>query len=444
MQKFRRYLPITKVDDEQRMVYGFASTPDLDSDGEIITLKAITDALPAYLQFPTIREMHQSKAAGTTKEAEIRDGKDGKGLYIGAKVVADEAWKLVKEGVYKGFSIGGHVTKRIKNIIHGLELVEISLVDVPANKAAKIEVWKNKKYNIQKDGQGVLVFADLMSHIAACIEYCEYMGKDTKKLKKMLEAVKGLVAMEATEAEEEKAQAVSYLKSRISFLENTTFDDPRANLIREGVIMAMKDKADELDKRDETEAGKTPENSEADADKAEAKAGEGPVAGKEAEDKISEDKLEDDSKEDDSNKESAETPTLKKLDEINKTLEKINPTVEKEKLDITKSVTAMAGTLAKLADTLTAINERVSKLEKTPAAIKSRAAYVDKAIEGTEEKSDKKEDKNESDALKAKKARLAELEKKLGTMTPNEFAKRGHSAEAMRLENEIAALEAQQ
>lgn len=142
--KFKKFIPISKINDEERMVYGWASTPDLDSDGEIVSLDAIQKALPAYLQYPTLREMHMPKVAGTIKNSEIKSGKQ-KGLYIGAKVVADDAWNLVKEGVYRGFSIGGNIINKVNNIIQELELVEISLVDVPANKKAKLEIWKKGK-----------------------------------------------------------------------------------------------------------------------------------------------------------------------------------------------------------------------------------------------------------------------------------------------------------
>lgn len=140
MSEFKRFIPINKVDDEQRMVWGYASTPDLDSDGEIIELNAIEKALPEYMKFPTIREMHQPKAAGRTVEATV----DNKGLFIGAKIVSDEAWNMVKEGVYAGFSIGGKAVQKIRNKISDLKLTEISLVDVPANKNAVITLWKSE------------------------------------------------------------------------------------------------------------------------------------------------------------------------------------------------------------------------------------------------------------------------------------------------------------
>ena len=79
--EFNRFIQISKVDPDQHMVYGYASTPQLDSQGEKVDLEALERALPEYLKFPTIREMHQPKAIGTTKSTSIKD----EGLYIGAK-----------------------------------------------------------------------------------------------------------------------------------------------------------------------------------------------------------------------------------------------------------------------------------------------------------------------------------------------------------------------
>ena len=97
------FAEITKIDRERRMVFGYASTEALDSQGEVVRKEAIEAALPDYMRFGNIREMHQPSAVGVAKEAAI----DEKGLWLGAKVIDDEAWKKVVEGVYKGFSIGG-------------------------------------------------------------------------------------------------------------------------------------------------------------------------------------------------------------------------------------------------------------------------------------------------------------------------------------------------
>lgn len=132
------FAEICKVDDEQRMVSGYASTEALDVQGEIVTKEAIAGALTDYMKFANVREMHQPSAVGITKSAEMND----KGLYIDVKVVDDAAWNKVKEGVYKGFSIGGKSIQKDDGVIKSLRLSEISLVDRPANPEALIELWK--------------------------------------------------------------------------------------------------------------------------------------------------------------------------------------------------------------------------------------------------------------------------------------------------------------
>ncbi len=135
------YATITKLDDEHRVAMGYASTEALDCQGEIVKREALEAALPDYLKFANIREMHSHSAVGVAHGAEM----DDKGLYLSAHIVDPLAWKKVKAGVYKGFSIGGRVTSRDEenpHIITGLDLNEISLVDRPANPEATIDAWK--------------------------------------------------------------------------------------------------------------------------------------------------------------------------------------------------------------------------------------------------------------------------------------------------------------
>ncbi|HEX4112343.1 MAG TPA: XkdF-like putative serine protease domain-containing protein [Stellaceae bacterium] len=137
------FAPIAKIDETQHLVFGYASTETLDSQGEIVRKEAIEAALPDYMRFANIREMHQPSAVGVAREAAL----DDKGLHLAAKIVDDEAWQKIVEGVYKGFSIGGRVTARdpdAKHVITGVDLLEISLVDRPANPEAVIELYKSK------------------------------------------------------------------------------------------------------------------------------------------------------------------------------------------------------------------------------------------------------------------------------------------------------------
>jgi phage head maturation protease len=142
----RIYAEIAKTeaqDDGTIKVWGFASSGSVDSDGETITAEAMKAALPGYMAFGAVREMHDAKkAAGTAIEAEVQA--DGR-TYFGAHVVDSEAVKKVNAGVYKGFSIGGKVTSRDelkKTTITGLNLVEVSLVDRPANPDAVFTMFK--------------------------------------------------------------------------------------------------------------------------------------------------------------------------------------------------------------------------------------------------------------------------------------------------------------
>jgi len=135
------YVAFEKRDDSQRMVWGYASTPELDSQGDRVETEAIRAALPAYMKFGNVREMHERRAVGKTKEATVTDD----GLYIGVKVIDRDAWEKCQEGVLSGFSIGGRVTKRDpsdRSRVTGLILSEISLVDRPANPSAVFDVVK--------------------------------------------------------------------------------------------------------------------------------------------------------------------------------------------------------------------------------------------------------------------------------------------------------------
>jgi phage head maturation protease len=145
------YAEITKIDRDRHMVFGYASTEALDSQGEIVKREALEAALPDYMRFANIREMHQPSAVGVATEAEL----DARGLYLAAKIVDPVAWEKVTSGVYKGFSIGGRVVARDqaqKHVITGVTLSEISLVDRPANPEAVFTMFKLDDVSMGKIG----------------------------------------------------------------------------------------------------------------------------------------------------------------------------------------------------------------------------------------------------------------------------------------------------
>jgi len=133
-------------------VKGIATDDTLDLDQQICDPEWLKSAMPAWMGIGNIREMHQSKAVGKATEME----QSGSGFVVTAKVVDEQAAKMVSEGVYTGFSVGIKGARVVKDnaapggrIIDGT-IVEVSLVDRPANPSAVIEIAKSIKGELVK------------------------------------------------------------------------------------------------------------------------------------------------------------------------------------------------------------------------------------------------------------------------------------------------------
>ena len=150
----RLSMPFGKVDTEKRIVSGFASLDNVDKQLDIVTTEA---SMSAFAKFRgNIREMHQPSAVGKMlnfKEEKYFDPetkKFYKGVYVSTYISkgAQDAWEKVLDGTYTGFSIGGRMNKwddayneeldKTIRIIKDYDLVELSLVDSPANQFASI------------------------------------------------------------------------------------------------------------------------------------------------------------------------------------------------------------------------------------------------------------------------------------------------------------------
>ena len=130
------------ADGESLIVSGILSTPDKDKQGDIVSPDAMRKALGDYLLNGTCREMHQPIAAGKPLSAFVDD--EGK-THVTVKVVDKGTISKIKEGVLKGFSIGGTALKKVGNKITELLLKDASLVDVPANPQCVFDVVKFDK-----------------------------------------------------------------------------------------------------------------------------------------------------------------------------------------------------------------------------------------------------------------------------------------------------------
>ena len=150
----RLSMPFSKVDKERRTVSGFATLDNLDKQNDIVSPEA---SLNAFKKFRgNIREMHQPIAVGkmvSFKEDKYFDPETKKmysGIYVSTYISkgAQDTWEKVLDGTLSGFSIGGKMNKwddgydekmdsKIR-IIKDYDLVELSLVDTPANQFANI------------------------------------------------------------------------------------------------------------------------------------------------------------------------------------------------------------------------------------------------------------------------------------------------------------------
>lgn len=135
-----------KQDDGTLLVYGKATDDALDIDQQICDAGWLEKAMPEWFKTGgNIREQHSNIAAGVAKELDSK----ADGHYISALVVDPISVKKVETGVLKGFSIGIRAPRIVRDtkaangrIIDG-QIVEISLVDRPANPNAKLTLAKS-------------------------------------------------------------------------------------------------------------------------------------------------------------------------------------------------------------------------------------------------------------------------------------------------------------
>lgn len=159
-------MPISKIDEEKRIVSGFATLDNIDKQGDRVLPEASEKAFANFRG--NVRLMHQPIPAGkvvsfrsdTFFDPETK--KQYTGVFVDTYVSkgAQDIWEMVLDGTLTGFSIGGAIketdteldeeTNNTVRIIKEYDLVELSLVDSPANQFANI-------FSIQKTIDGDVV-----------------------------------------------------------------------------------------------------------------------------------------------------------------------------------------------------------------------------------------------------------------------------------------------
>ena len=156
--KARVFVPLTKVDEEKRLVYGTITQEILDKSGEVMDYESSKPYFEKWsneiheasggLSKGNLRVMHGLSVAGKLTDINFDD--DAKAIDVCAKVVDDKQWEMVLEGCYTGFSVGGSYAKRWTDTAHDNSKVkkftaapnEVSLVDNPCVPSATFSLVK--------------------------------------------------------------------------------------------------------------------------------------------------------------------------------------------------------------------------------------------------------------------------------------------------------------
>lgn len=151
--KMRVFVPLTKVDEEQRLVYGTITQEILDKSNEVMDYASSKPLFEKWsndihtasggLSKGNVRVMHGLTVAG--KLTDINYDDDALSIDVCSKVVDDAEWNKVVEGCYTGFSVGGSYAKRWTD--NGVKKFtaqpnEVSLVDNPCVPSATFTMVK--------------------------------------------------------------------------------------------------------------------------------------------------------------------------------------------------------------------------------------------------------------------------------------------------------------
>ena len=241
-----------KQEDGSLLVYGKATDDSLDIDQQICDDVWLSSAMPEWFKTGgNIREQHSSIAAGVAKEYEAK--KDGH--YISVLVVDPVSVKKVESGVLKGFSIGIKSPRVVRDqkaangrIIDG-QIVEVSLVDRPANPNAKLMLAKSvegetslvKVEEFTTTTKDKSMLADVIKELQADAAKFDQASYDAAR-----RGIAQLIISEATEVAETDSDErddidtlLSALKHLFSFRDGELEEDEDMNMTTNGSTIEL-------------------------------------------------------------------------------------------------------------------------------------------------------------------------------------------------------------
>ena len=412
-ENVRLSMPFAKVDQERRIVSGFATLDNLDKQNDIVTAEA---SLAAFSKFRSnIREMHQPIAVGKMvgfKEDKYFDPETKKfynGIYVSAYISkgAQDTWEKVLDGTLSGFSIGGKMLKwddgydekqdKQIRIIKEYDLVELSLVDSPANQFANVlSVEKVDGVDVIKgiDSDVVIenVFYDKDSGIVMLSENESEISPTTGIPMENIGFVE--------KADEEKSEMVKFLVDSAKGINTSKMTKEVSPMTEETQVVAEEvavEKSEEV----------APEASEAEVEVESAE-----QEHTEEVSDVEEEKMED-------GEEAEDSHSVEEVEEKSDSVEEVGSSEEVVKSDevaVSEAVSEIRDTLASafsdLAETVKSLNEQISDLKKSVSGVSEEVAAAKRDLSEAAERFDefgKRVDAVEQDTAFRKSGDLGEI-----------------------------------
>ena len=205
---------------DELMIGGYASIEIVDKQNDLITLKALNEAVKKYMENPKFRNVmtnHSNVQVGEVVES-YRDktGRlwktevDDVGFFVVIKLRDDiEKAKEINRGIRKGslrsFSIGGQALEKVKktndefgqyNEISKLELHEVTICEKGINPEAKFDILKQ-----DKKVKNMTKIEKALAELDALMEEVNMLRKEEEESMAMPENEKGM----PTEDEDEES-----------------------------------------------------------------------------------------------------------------------------------------------------------------------------------------------------------------------------------------------
>ena len=164
MQKQIIVIPITRLKPEEHMVYGFASTGEIDTFDTRFDPEWWSQAVAGYMQKRTVSELHLDingeSIAATHREPSVVGEVpifeiDEKGIWIGAAIRDESAWEKVMSGEYGGFSIQAMPFEGCEETVGGRDILvftkyhlsDITIGPTPSNPDAVFQLIERLAYD---------------------------------------------------------------------------------------------------------------------------------------------------------------------------------------------------------------------------------------------------------------------------------------------------------